>query len=115
MCCDVLCCDVCKVGDRERQVAERFYLKQYISEWVESRGSEEERRRFEQVHPRYATLADSETDAHTKSSTSIILLPPSLLYTAAHNMPLEIMLPSQPSASALKNSLLCIQSSQYYM
>ena len=59
-----MCCDVCKVGDRERQVAERFYLKQYSSEWVESRGSEEERRRFEQVHPRYATLADSETDAH---------------------------------------------------
>ena len=58
----LLCVSLCvKVSERERVVAERFYLKQYSDLWAESqRGGEEERRRFEEAHPRYATLANGE-------------------------------------------------------
>ena len=48
-----------QVSGRERVVAERFYLKRYSAQWVESqRGGAEDRRRFEEAHPRYATLAN---------------------------------------------------------
>jgi Leucine-rich repeat (LRR) protein len=73
------------VTKRERVVAERFYLTKFSSLWAESRqGSEDRRREFEKAHPRYTRLAD------------------------AHNIPLEVLQPSQPTGSLLKNSLLSV-------
>ena len=53
-------CVCVQVTKRERVVAERYYLTRFSSQWAESRGGAEERRReFEVAHPRFAKLADS--------------------------------------------------------
>jgi hypothetical protein len=73
------------VSERERVVAERFYLKRYSDQWVESqRGTEGDRKGFEETHPRYATLAK------------------------VHDMPLEALLSSQSTVPVLKTSLLAV-------
>lgn len=47
-----------KVTDRERQLAERYYLKQYATKWVSSQVDEPGRKQFSVLHPRYAHLAE---------------------------------------------------------
>ena len=41
---------------RERQLAERQYLKEYAQEWMESQTDESKRLLFSQQHPRFANL-----------------------------------------------------------
>ena len=51
-------CKFHKVTDRERQLAERYYLKQYATKWVSSQVDEPGRKQFSVLHPRYAHLAE---------------------------------------------------------
>ena len=68
-------CFSVKVSERERVVAERFYLKRYSDQWVESqRGTEGDRRGFEETHPRYATLAKGEGKRSMMSPDNIVYL-----------------------------------------
>ena len=41
---------------RERQLAERQYLKEHAQEWMDSETDERKRLAFNQKHPRYANL-----------------------------------------------------------
>lgn len=41
---------------RERQLAERQYLKEYAQEWMESQTDETKRVQFNHLHPRFANL-----------------------------------------------------------
>ena len=45
-----------QVSVRERQLAERQYLKEYAQEWMESQTDESKRLLFNQQHPRFANL-----------------------------------------------------------
>lgn len=47
-----------KVTDRERQLAERYYLKQYATKWASSQVDEPSRKQFSALHPRYSHLAE---------------------------------------------------------
>ena len=56
--------------EKERVVAERYYLSRFGSRWVEClSGTDEMKREFESAHPRYSTLADCETLSHTHTHT----------------------------------------------
>ena len=48
--------EILQVSVRERQLAERQYLKEYAQEWMESQTDENKRRQFSQQHPRFANL-----------------------------------------------------------
>lgn len=47
-----------EITDRERQLAERYYLKQYATKWVSSQVDEVSRKQFSALHPRYSHLAE---------------------------------------------------------
>lgn len=47
---------IMQVSVRERQLAERQYLKEYAQEWMESQADESKRLQFGQQHPRFAGL-----------------------------------------------------------
>ncbi len=104
-----------QVGERERLVAERFYLNHYSSEWAAAQSSEEGKKWFRQAHPRYAAMVEGKTYIPELSllshiTVSLSLSPSlSLLFPCtAHNIPLETLHSDKPAVSALKDSLLCI-------
>ena len=83
-------------------VAERYYLTQFGSQWAESRGgTEEKRREFHTSHPRYIHLTESEG-----WSSSCIILPslPSLSIFFHHGCSVYTKFHVPPSVFPL---LLC--------
>ena len=65
-----------QVSVRERQLAERQYLKEYAQEWMESQADESKRLLFSQQHPRFATLVKGMSVLHNCVCSGDVIVQP---------------------------------------
>ena len=119
---------ILQVSVRERQLAERQYLKEYAQEWMESQTDESKRLLFNQQHPRFANLFKG-LYTHPKiinvcvlpvaasvimkvvgrggvlSGTIIVVV---FFSAVEQGLPEDALVAQKPATTALKHGLICI-------
>ena len=94
-----------QVTDRERQLAERHYLKHFASDWVGTEASEASKNLFCDQHPRYTHLVEGVVQASVVNSTALLI---EVFSATVHGLPEEALQGQKSTASALKDGLICI-------
>lgn len=103
----------CQITAKERQLAERYYLKRYASDFTTSKSSSEAAStQFHQTHPRYSALLEGAVTTTKECVPNIRNWP--FFFNLVHGFPMEVGAQVQGSTSgvstsAMKDGLIRIQ------